>query len=132
MSLAGRIAAEAPSTHVRRPSATTRGGSSLLKAVGVFVILVLLTLFNIWAERRVVGRMQQRIGPNRVGPHGLLQGLMDGIKLALKEDIIPKAADKAVFILAPILATVPAFLTWAVIPFGPEVSIFGVHDAACS
>ena len=89
------------------------------------MILVLLTLFTIWAERRVVARMQQRIGPNRVGPLGLLQSLMDGIKLALKEDIIPKAADKAVFILAPIIATIPAFLAFAVIPFGPEVSIFG-------
>jgi len=97
----------------------------VLKAVGVFVILVLLTLFNIWAERRVVGRMQNRIGPNRVGPFGLLQSLMDGIKLALKEDIIPTAADKAVFIIAPVVAVVPAFLTWAVIPFGPQVSIFG-------
>jgi NADH-quinone oxidoreductase subunit H len=97
----------------------------LLKAVAIFVILVLLTLFNIWAERRVVARMQQRVGPNRVGPMGLLQSLMDGIKLGLKEDIIPKAADAAVFVLAPLLATIPAFLTWAVIPFGPEVSIFG-------
>jgi NADH-quinone oxidoreductase subunit H len=96
-----------------------------LKAVAIFVVLVLLTLFNIWAERRVVARMQQRIGPNRVGPQGLLQSLMDGVKLALKEDVIPKAVDRAVFILAPSLATVPAFLTWAVIPFGPEVSIFG-------
>jgi NADH-quinone oxidoreductase subunit H len=96
----------------------------VIKAVAVFAILVLLTLFNIWAERRVVARMQQRIGPNRVGPFGLLQGLMDGIKLALKEDIIPKAADKAVFIIAPLLAAIPAFITWAVIPLGPEVSIF--------
>jgi NADH-quinone oxidoreductase subunit H len=96
-----------------------------LKAVAIFVVLVLLTLFNIWAERRVVARMQQRIGPNRVGPQGLLQSLMDGVKLALKEDVIPKAVDRAVFILAPILATIPAFLAWAVIPFGPEVSIFG-------
>jgi NADH-quinone oxidoreductase subunit H len=101
----------------------------VLKAVAIFVMLVLLTLFNIWAERRVVARMQQRVGPNRVGPFGLLQGLMDGIKLALKEDIIPKAADRAVFILAPLLATIPAFLTWAVIPLGPEVSIFGHRTA---
>ena len=63
-----------------------------LKTVAIFVVLVLLTLFNIWAERRVVARMQQRIGPNRVGPQGLLQSLMDGVKLALKEDVIPKAA----------------------------------------
>ncbi len=97
----------------------------VLKAVAIFVVLVVFTLLNIWGERRVVARMQQRIGPNRVGPFGLLQGLMDGVKLALKEDIIPKAADKAVFVLAPILAVTPAFLTWAVIPFGPEVSIFG-------
>jgi NADH-quinone oxidoreductase subunit H len=97
----------------------------ILKAVAIFLILVLLTLFNIWAERRVVARMQQRVGPNRVGPFGLLQGLVDGIKLALKEDIIPKAADKVVFILAPLLAAIPAFITWAVIPLGPEVSIFG-------
>ena len=92
-----------------------------LKTVAIFVVLVLLTLFNIWAERRVVARMQQRIGPNRVGPQGLLQSLMDGVKLALKEDVIPKAVDRAVFILAPIVATIPAFLAWAVIPFGPEV-----------
>ena len=96
----------------------------VIKAVAIFVILVLLTLFNIWAERRVVARMQQRIGPNRVGPFGLLQGLADGIKLALKEDIIPTAADKAVFVLAPLLAAIPAFITWAVIPLGPNVSIF--------
>jgi NADH-quinone oxidoreductase subunit H len=84
-----------------------------------------MTLFTIYAERRVVGRMQNRIGPNRVGPFGLLQSLADGIKLALKEDVIPKAADKAVFVLAPILSTGPAFLAFAVIPFGPEVSVFG-------
>ena len=96
----------------------------VIKAVAVFAILVLLTLFNIWAERRVVARMQQRVGPNRVGPFGLLQGLVDGIKLALKEDIIPTAADKVVFVIAPLLAAIPAFITWAVIPLGPEVSIF--------
>ena len=97
----------------------------LIKVVLIFVILVLLTLFNIWWERRVVARMQHRIGPNVHGPFGLLQSLADGVKLALKEDIIPKAADKVVFLLAPILATVPAFVTFSVIPFGPEVSFFG-------
>jgi len=65
------------------------------------------------------------VGPNRVGPFGLLQGLADGIKLALKEDIIPTAADKAVFILAPIISATMCFLAFAVIPFGPVVSIFG-------
>ena len=95
----------------------------VLKAVLIFVILVVYTLFNIWFERRVVAKMQQRIGPNVNGPFGLLQSLADGVKLALKEDIVVKAADKMVYILAPILATVPAFIAWAVIPFGPEARI---------
>ncbi len=99
----------------------------LIKAVLVFVVLVVLTLFNIWWERRVVARMQHRIGPNVHGPFGLLQSLADGVKLALKEDIIPKAADKVVFLLAPVIATVPAFVTFSVIPFGPEVNLFGVQ-----
>ncbi|KRE95833.1 NADH:ubiquinone oxidoreductase subunit H [Nocardioides sp. Soil774] len=96
-----------------------------LKAVFIFLILVLLTLFNIWFERRVVARMQHRVGPNVHGPFGLLQSLADGVKLALKEDIIPKAADKVVFLLAPVIATVPAFVTWSVIPLGPTVNFFG-------
>jgi NADH-quinone oxidoreductase subunit H len=97
----------------------------LIKAVLVFVFLVLTTLVAIWAERRVVARMQSRPGPNRVGPFGLLQSLADGIKLALKEDIVPKAADRFVFILAPVISTVAAFVAFAVIPFGPEVHIPG-------
>ena len=104
----------------------------LIKAVAIFVILVLLTLFNIWWERRVVARMQHRIGPNVHGPFGLLQSLADGVKLALKEDLIPKAADKVVFLLAPIIATVPAFVTFAVIPFGPEVDLVRPRDAAAA
>ncbi len=95
----------------------------IVKAVLIFVVLVLLTLFNIWFERRVVARMQHRIGPNVNGPFGLLQSLADGVKLALKEDIVPKAADKAVFVIAPVIATVPAFITFSVIPFGPEVQV---------
>ena len=95
------------------------------KALFVFVFLVVMTLFTIWWERRVVARMQHRIGPNRVGPFGLLQSLADGIKLALKEDIIPKAADKVVFVLAPIISTIPAFMAFAVVPLGPRVSIAG-------
>ena len=97
----------------------------VVKTVMIFLVLVLLTLFNIWWERRVVARMQHRIGPNVHGPFGLLQSLADGVKLALKEDITPKAADRVVFVLAPILATVPAFVTFAVIPFGPVVNFFG-------
>ncbi len=98
---------------------------TLLKALLIFVVLVLLTLFNIWWERRVVARMQHRIGPNVHGPFGLLQSLADGVKLALKEDIIPRAADKAVFIIAPVVTVIPAFVTFSVIPFGPEVRIPG-------
>src|SRR5580693_4597189 len=81
----------------------------------------------IWAERRVIGRMQQRPGPNRAGPFGLLQSLMDGIKLALMEDIIPRGVDKVLFVIAPALSVIPAFISFAIIPFGPEVSIAGVH-----
>ncbi|MCW2604576.1 MAG: hypothetical protein JWN61_2711, partial [Pseudonocardiales bacterium] len=80
-------------------------------------------------ERKVVGRMQLRIGPNRTGPWGTLQSLADGIKLAFKEEIIPTLADKPVYWLAPIVSTTTAFLAFAVIPFGPEVSIFGQHTA---
>jgi NADH-quinone oxidoreductase subunit H len=99
----------------------------LLKALAIFVMLVLLTLFTIWWERRVVSRMQNRIGPNRVGPFGLLQSLMDGFKLALKEEIIPKAAHVGVYWIAPVVSATAAFLAFAVIPFGPMVSIFGVE-----
>jgi NADH-quinone oxidoreductase subunit H len=87
------------------------------------VVLVVLTLFNIWWERRVVARMQHRIGPNVHGPFGLLQSLADGVKLALKEDIIPKAADKVVYLLAPVIIVIPAFVTFSVVPMGPEVSV---------
>jgi len=99
----------------------------LLKVVAIFAMLVLLTLFTIWWERRVVSRMQHRLGPNRVGPAGLLQSLMDGFKLALKEEIIPKGAHLAVYWIAPVISATAAFLAFAVIPFGPTVSIFGVE-----
>jgi NADH-quinone oxidoreductase subunit H len=98
----------------------------VIKVLGIFVLLVLLTLFTIWWERRVVARMQNRVGPNRVGPFGLLQSLMDGIKLALKEEIIPRTAHRAVYWLAPVISATMAFIAFAVIPFGPEVSMFGV------
>ncbi|SNR85110.1 NADH dehydrogenase subunit H [Geodermatophilus saharensis] len=97
----------------------------LIKIVGVFVVLVLMTLFAIVFERKVVARMQQRSGPNRVGPRGSLQSLADGLKLAFKEDIMPALADKPVYFLAPVISAVPAFLAFSVIPLGPTVSIFG-------
>jgi NADH-quinone oxidoreductase subunit H len=86
---------------------------------------VLLTLLAIWGERRIVARMQLRVGPNRVGPFGLVQGLADGVKLALKEDLIPKAADKVVFVLAPIISASTCFLAFAVIPMTGKVIFFG-------
>jgi len=101
----------------------------LIKVVGVFAFLVVMTLFSIVFERKVVGRMQNRIGPNRTGPWGTLQSLADGVKLAFKEEIIPVLADKPVYFLAPILSAVPAFLAFSVIPFGPQVSMFGHHTA---
>ncbi|AIA04372.1 NADH-quinone oxidoreductase subunit NuoH [Streptomyces noursei] len=100
----------------------------VIKAVFCFAFLMLTVLFSIVWERKVVAWMQLRIGPNRHGPWGMLQSLADGIKLMLKEDLVVRRADKAVYILAPIVAAIPAFMAIAVIPFGPagnEISIFG-------
>jgi len=97
----------------------------LIKVVALFGVGVVLTLVMINTERKVVGRMQQRPGPNRVGPGGWLQSLADGLKLAFKEDIMPVLADKPVYFIAPVIATIPAFVAFSVIPFGGEVSIFG-------
>src|SRR6204780_4592627 len=99
----------------------------LLKVGIVFLFLLLTTMFMIWAERRVIGRMQNRPGPNRAGPFGLLQPIADALKLPLKEDIIPRTSDKLIFIAAPILSATPAFVSFAIIPWGPEVSIFHHH-----
>ena len=96
-----------------------------IKVVAIFVFLMVMTLFGVVFERKVVGYMQNRIGPNRTGPWGVLQSLADGLKLAFKEDILPAMVDKPVYILAPIMAAIPAFLAFSVIPMGPEVSIFG-------
>ncbi|WP_081687792.1 NADH-quinone oxidoreductase subunit NuoH [Glycomyces tenuis] len=101
----------------------------LIKGVAVFVVLVLLVLFTIWYERRVVAVMQVRPGPNRNGPFGLLQSLADGLKLAFKEDLMPRTADKVLFIAAPLIAVTCAFTAFAVIPMGPEVSVFGQETA---
>jgi NADH-quinone oxidoreductase subunit H len=103
-----------------------------LKAVFCFAFLMVTVLISIVMERKVVGWMQLRIGPNRHGPWGMLQSLADGVKLMLKEDVVVKGADKFVYLLAPILGAIPAFMAIAVIPFGPpgnEVSIFGTRTA---
>ncbi|HZA10688.1 NADH-quinone oxidoreductase subunit NuoH [Mycobacterium sp.] len=95
------------------------------KAILIFVFLLLTVLAAILVERRVLARMQMRIGPNRVGPNGLLQSLADGVKLGLKEGIIPAGVDRPIYLLAPIISVIPAIMAFAVIPFGPEVSVFG-------
>jgi NADH-quinone oxidoreductase subunit H len=95
------------------------------KAIAVFVFLLLTVLVAILAERKILGRMQLRWGPNRVGPRGYLQSLADGIKLALKEPITPSGVDRPIFFLAPIISTIPAITAFAFIPFGPQVSVFG-------
>ena len=101
----------------------------VVKAIMTFAILVVFTLLAIWWERRLIGFMQERPGPNRTGPQGLLQSLADGIKLALKEDLIPKAADKVVFILAPIISATTCFMAFATMPMTSEVKLFGKTTA---
>jgi NADH-quinone oxidoreductase subunit H len=96
----------------------------LLKVAIVFVFLLLTTIFMIWFERRVIGRMQNRLGPNRAGPWGLLQPVADALKLPLKEDIVPTKVDKLVFFVAPIIAAAPSFISFAIIPWGTVVSLF--------
>jgi NADH-quinone oxidoreductase subunit H len=105
----------------------------ILKVVVLFVFLLIATMFMVWFERKIIGDMQNRIGPDRAGPFGILQTLADGTKLLLKEDLIPSRSDRIVFRLAPFLSLLPAFLTFAVIPMagdfthgrGGVLSMFG-------
>jgi NADH-quinone oxidoreductase subunit H len=95
------------------------------KSLAIFVFLMLNVLVAILLERKILGWMQLRPGPNRVGPWGALQSLADGIKLALKESITPGGVDKFVYFAAPAFSVIPAFTAFAFIPFGPVVSVFG-------
>ncbi|MET0921341.1 MAG: NADH-quinone oxidoreductase subunit H, partial [Acidimicrobiia bacterium] len=95
------------------------------KTIAVFVLLLLSVLMYIWFLRKVIARMQNRIGPDRAGPFGLLQSLADGIKLFFKEGITPTLVDRPVYLVAPVIAMMPAFLAFAVIPFGTGVVLFG-------
>jgi NADH-quinone oxidoreductase subunit H len=97
----------------------------LFRTVVVFTFFLLTTALLIWAERRVVARMQSRLGPNRVGPFGVLQTLVDGIKMFFKEDVTPGMVDKPIFTLAPLVGVIAGFLAIAVIPIGGEVTLFG-------
>lgn len=99
----------------------------LAKVLAGFVLLLLLTLFAIVYERKLLGIMQVRPGPNRNGPFGSLQSLWDGLKLHFKEEIIPGMVDKPVYFIAPLISGTVAFLAFAVIPIGPQVSVFGHH-----
>lgn len=93
-----------------------------VKVLAIFVIGLVATMLMVWFERKIVSGMQNRIGPNKAGPFGLLQTLADGTKLFFKEDLLPDKADKWVFRLAPFAAFVPAFLLWSVIPLGGDFS----------
>jgi len=99
----------------------------LIKVVVLVVFLIVFTIFNVWFERRVVGKMQQRLGPIMNGPLGLAQALADGAKLLVKEDFRPKGADKVIFTLAPLITGTAAITAWSVMPLGGEVTIFGVR-----
>ena len=94
----------------------------VVKVLIVFVVGLVATMFMVWFERKIISGMQNRVGPNKAGPWGLLQTLADGIKLFFKEDLVPERADSFVFKLAPFLAFVPAFLVWCVIPLGGDFS----------
>jgi NADH-quinone oxidoreductase subunit H len=97
----------------------------LVKIAVVFGLMLLSVAYLTWLERKVISDFQVRLGPMRVGPHGLLQPIADGLKLMFKEDIIPQAADRTIYILAPTLALIPAFISFAVIPFGDRLRLFG-------
>jgi len=98
----------------------------LVKIVVVFGALLLAVAYMTWIERKVIADIQVRLGPMRVGPHGLLQPIADGLKLMFKEDLIPSQVERVVFLLAPSLSIVPAFIAFAVIPFGDTTTLFGL------
>ena len=99
----------------------------LLKVVVLFNAILMAVMFLVLMERKVIGWAQSRLGPMRVGPYGILQAVVDPIKLVLKEDITPAKADRYVFSLAPVMSLVPAMAVFAVIPFGPD-ELFRVAD----
>src|SRR5438477_3358090 len=97
----------------------------LLKIVVVLNATLVAVTYMVLLERKVIAWTQSRLGPMRVGPYGILQPVADAVKLMLKEDITPARADKWVFTVAPIISMGPALIIYAVIPFGPEVRLFG-------
>ncbi len=99
----------------------------LLKIVAIVVPLMLSVAYLTFAERKVISYMQVRVGPNRVGPRGWLQPIADALKLLLKEIIVPTGANKILFVLAPVLAIMPALVAWAVVPFTPSLVLANVN-----
>lgn len=99
---------------------------SMAKIVGIVAPLMLGLAYLTYAERKIIGYMQVRIGPNRVGPKGWLQPIADGLKLLMKEIVIPAGANKRIFLLAPVLAIGPALAAWAVVPFSPEMVLANI------
>ncbi len=97
-------------------------GLIVLRVVGTFVLLLIVTPLNIWAERKILADMQNRVGPDRAGPWGILQSFADAFKLFFKEQVMPTQAEKAMFMLAPVLAVVPAFLLFMVVPWGAPIT----------
>ncbi len=97
----------------------------LIKITTVVAVVLVSVALTILAERRVSGFIQDRLGPNRVGPQGLLQPMADGLKLFMKEELFPAMVDKVVFLLAPAIIIIPAFMLFAVIPFGDKIVIAG-------
>jgi NADH-quinone oxidoreductase subunit H len=104
-------------------SALSPLGQTIVVSLGIFGVLVGLLAYVTLLERKFAARMQSRVGPYRVGPYGLLQPIADGIKLALKEDIVPDNADRPVFNLAPVVFMVPCLMLFAVIPFAPGLGV---------
>ncbi len=100
--------------------------ATAVKIVIVFGILLLVVAYMTYVERKVLGHIQVRLGPMRVGYHGLLQPIADGIKLMFKEDVIPREANRWVFVMAPMMTLIPALASFAIIPFGDTVSVLGV------
>lgn len=99
---------------------------SLIKCLVVLFILLTAAAYMVLAERKLIGRMQARVGPTRVGPFGLLQPAADALKFILKEDLTPDSAHKFLYMLAPMLAVILALLSITVVPFGPPITIFGI------